>query len=80
MTLTKEQKDKIMASLGVLIMTVLIAFWTPLTVTLLRTSLDITYIAFIMIAYSAVITFMSKFVVTALGTPAEEIPSIPKPE
>ena len=75
--LTNEQKEKMNASLGVLIMTIMVAFWTPLSFLLFECNLPLIYVSFIMVAYSAVIGHMSKYAVIVLGTPKELIPGIP---
>jgi len=74
--LTKEQKENMKASLGVFIMTIMIAFWVPLTYLLLGSKIELIYISFAMVAYSAAIAYMSKFVVIVLGTPKDLIPKI----
>jgi len=76
--LTKEQKDSMKASLGVLIMTMLIGFWVPFTYLLLESGLAIIYVSFIVMAYSAVVTYMTKFATTILGTNKEDIPTPPQ--
>jgi len=75
--LTKDEKESLTASLGVMIMTVLIGFWVPLTYILMTSAIPIIFISFIMVAYSAVVTYLSKFVVLVFKTKKEDIPPLP---